>query len=250
MSSRPCGEGVLGRLPVFIRSEHRVLEVSQLNAEIQQAAQVVWDYHRLGHTLVPADLIFVLGSHDLRVAEHAADLFHRGLAPRVVLSGGLGRLTAETWARTEAETFAEVMRQRGVPETVLLLESRSTNTGENVRFTRQLLAERGVAVQSIIAVQKPYMERRAFATIRKQWPEVALRVSSPPIEFRHYPTDAIPLDEVIHIMVGDLNRIIEYPRLGFMIPQPVPDTVRHAYERLVAAGFTRHRINNPDGVSP
>jgi hypothetical protein len=57
-----------------------------------------------------------------------------------------------------------------------------------------------------------------------------------------YANDAIPLEEVIHIMVGDLQRIIEYPKLGFMIPQVVPDHVRAAYETLVTAGFTRHLL--------
>jgi uncharacterized SAM-binding protein YcdF (DUF218 family) len=209
---------------------------------IQQAAQILWSYARMGHALEPADIIFVMGSHDLRVAEHAADLFHRGLAPRVVLSGGLGRLTATVWSQPEAEMFAEVLRARGVPESALLLESRSTNTGENIRFTRQLLAEREINVRSIIALQKPYMERRAFATIRKQWPEVALRMTSPPIEFANYGTADMPLAEVVHIMVGDLQRVMEYPRRGFMIPQDVPETVRRAYDSLVRAGFIGHLL--------
>ena len=215
-----------------------------LNAQIQQAAQVVWDYHRLGHALEPADLLFVLGSHDLRVAEHAADLFHRGLAPRVVLSGGIGVRQANRWEQSEAEMFAEVMRQRSVPESALLLEPRSTNTGENVRFTRELLTSLGLTVRSVIAVQKPYMERRTFATIRKQWPEVALRVSSPPLDFRAYCDSSIPIRDIIEFMVGDLQRIMEYPKLGFMILQEVPNEIRDAYEVLVAAGFNRHQLKS------
>ncbi len=187
-------------------------------------------------------MLIVLGSHDLRVAEHAADLFHRQLAPRVVLSGGIGTRLAGLWARPEAEIFAEVMRQRGVPESALLLESRSTNTGENVRFTRELLAARGLVVQSVIAVQKPYMERRTYATIHKQWPDVALRVSSPPLTFAAYCDSTLPLRDIIEFMVGDLERIIEYPKLGFMIPQDVPEVVMQAYEKLVAAGFDKHLI--------
>lgn len=138
--------------------------------------------------------------------------------------------------------FAEVMQHRGVPATALLLEPRSTNTGENVRFTRELLAARGLAVQSVIAVQKPYMERRTFATIRQQWPEVALRVSSPPLAFEAYCDSTIPIRDIIEFMVGDLQRIMEYPQLGFMIPQEVPERVVAAYETLVIAGFTRHLI--------
>jgi len=214
-----------------------------MQAEIQSAARLVWNYHRLGHRLEPADLILALGSHDLRVAEHAADLFHRGLAPRVVLSGGLGRLTADSWTRPEAGMFAEVLRERGVPETAILLETRSTNTGENIQFTRRLLAEQGIGVGSVIALQKPYMERRTYATIRKQWPEVTAQVSSPPLDFENYANDLIPIDQVINIMVGDLQRIIEYPRLGFMIPQEVPDDVGQAYRLLIGAGYTTHLLS-------
>ena len=97
-------------------------------------------------------------------------------------------------------------------------------------------------MKSVIAVQKPYMERRTFATIRKQWPEVALRVSSPPLDFETYCDSNIPIRDIIEFMVGDLQRIMEYPKLGFMIPQEVPDPVRMAFEKLVAAGFTRHLI--------
>ena len=209
-----------------------------MTSEIHQSAQTVWDYHRLGHELESSDLLFVLGSHDLRVAEHAADLFHRKLATRVVLSGGVGVRKASPWEKSEAEMFAKVMRARGVPESALLLESRSTNTGENVRFTRELLAARSLVVQSVIAVQKPYMERRTYATIRQQWPDVTLRVSSPPLTFAAYCDSTLPLRDIIEFMVGDLQRIMEYPRRGFMIAQEVPEAVRRAYEVLVAAGFT------------
>lgn len=215
-----------------------------MKLEIKRAAEILWDYAHVGHQLETADMIFVMGSHDLRVAEHAADLFHRGLAPRVVVSGGLGRLTTTMWTRPEAEMFAEVLRQRGVPESALLLETRATNTGENIRFTRQLLAERGLAVRSAIAVQKPYMERRAFAALRQQWPDLAILVSSPPGDFGGYLTPAIRADEVIHIMVGDFQRVMEYPRLGFAIPQEIPANAFRAYELLVRAGYTDHLLPN------
>jgi uncharacterized SAM-binding protein YcdF (DUF218 family) len=212
-----------------------------MTADLHRAALAVWNYHRLAQSLAPADLIFVLGSHDLRVAERAAELYLAKFAPRVVLSGGFGALT-RAWEKPEAELFAEVLRSRSVPDSVMILESRSTNTGENVRFTRQLLAERGMKIQSLIAVQKPYMERRTFATLRAQWPEVAVQVTSPQLDFNAYCAGSISRDSVINIMVGDLQRIIEYPQRGFMIPQEVPTEVQRALETLIAAGYTQHLI--------
>ena len=73
--------------------------------------------------------------------------------------------------------FAEVLRARGVPDSALLLEDRSTNTGENIRFTRELLARRGLEVKSVTAVQKPY--RRGAAGVCRHSETVAGSVGAP-----------------------------------------------------------------------
>jgi len=211
----------------------------------EELVQTVWDYHQLNHTPVPSDCILGLGSHDLRVAERAADLYREGLAPLVVFSGGLGRLTSRLWKEPEAVQFARVARQRGVPESAILVEGESTNTGENVRFTRKLLEERGMTPQSFIVVQKPYMERRAYATFRKVWPEKAALVTSPRVSLSDYPTDDVARDDLIHIMVGDLQRIRVYAERGFQIPQEIPTHVWSAYETLVELGYTRHLVDTP-----
>lgn len=201
-------------------------------------AQLVWDYHHVGHTLAGADCIIALGSHDTRVAERAADLFLAGWAPLLVLSGRLGSLTSGTWTRPEAEIFADVAAARGVPREHMLIEARATHTGENVSFSRALLAERGLAPRRAIAVQKPYMERRTLATFQQRWPELDVIVTSPQVSFADYPSEAITRDDVIHIMVGDLQRLIVYGEKGWSTPQDVPAAVRAAFDRLVAAGYT------------
>lgn len=205
-------------------------------------ARVLWDYHHVHHPLEKADCIVVLGSHDTRVAERGAELFLAGWAPLLVLSGGLGALTRGLWSRPEAEVFADVAASRGVPRERMLLESRSTNTGENVELSRALFAEKGLRPSRAIAVQKPYMERRTLATFARRWPELEVVVTSPQIEFEDYATDGISRDDIIHVMVGDLQRLIVYGRRGWSAPQDVPDRVMEAYERLVAAGYTRRLL--------
>jgi uncharacterized SAM-binding protein YcdF (DUF218 family) len=209
---------------------------------IDDWARVVWDYHHVNHALAKADCIIVLGSHDTRVAERGAEVFLGGWAPLLVCSGHLGSLTGAMWTRSEAEVFADVAVGLGVPRDRILIEGRSTNTGENVDFSRQLLAEKGLQPRTAIAVQKPYMERRTLATFRQRWPELEVVVTSPRIAFDAYPTLDIRKDDVIHIMVGDLQRLIVYGRKGWSVPQDVPPAVREAYERLVAAGYTRRMV--------
>lgn len=209
---------------------------------IAEDARIVWDYQHVNHVVARADCIIVLGSHDTRVAERGAEIFLAGHAPLLVFTGHLGALTSGVWTRSEAEIFAEVAAERGVPRERMLLETRATHTGENVAYTRQLLRERGLPVRSAIAVQKPYMERRTLATFQALWPELQLVVTSPQIDFESYPNAEISRDDVIHIMLGDLQRLRLYAEKGWSAPQQIPAEVLAAYDRLVAAGYTRRLI--------
>jgi len=209
---------------------------------VDDDARTIWDYHHVRHELSAADVIIVLGSHDTRVAERGADVFLAGYAPWILFSGNLGALTTEIWTRPEAEIFADVAGGRGVPRERMILEPRSTNTAENVAFSREQLALRGIHPRKAIAVQKPYMERRTLATFRQVWPELEVLVTSPQIALADYPRDGITRDDVIHIMLGDLQRLIVYARRGWSAPQDVPSEVMAAFHRLAEAGYTRRLV--------
>jgi uncharacterized SAM-binding protein YcdF (DUF218 family) len=213
---------------------------------LRPLVETLWRYHHLNHELAPADAILVLCSHDTIVAGRGAELFLEGWAPLLIFAGGLGSITRHIWQEPEADQFARIAIAAGVPADRILIENRSTNTGENVVFTRRLLAEQGLDPHTFIVVQKPYMERRAYATFRRFWPEKELRVTSPRISLDEYLREgthgSLSTDDVIAIMVGDLQRIRLYPERGFQIPQEIPDEVWAAYEQLVAAGYDKYLV--------
>ena len=211
-----------------------------ITPEVLALAEKIWDYHHLNHALIKADCILTLGSHDLRVADRAAQLYLQGFAPMMIFSGGLGNFTKGVWTEPEADQFAAIARKHGVPAEAILTENQSTNTGENILFTERLLKERGITIDHFIVVQKPYMERRSYATFKKHWPDKKLSVTSPPLSFQDYPNEEIPMERVIHNMIGDLQRIKHYPALGFQVEQTIPDEVWSAYERVVSLGFDAH----------
>ena len=217
-----------------------------MNHRTLALAEKLWDYLKLNHQIEKSDAILVLCSHDKRVAERAAQLFLEDWAPLLIFSGGLGSITKTFWTEPEADQFAAIAIRMGVPKERILIENRSTNTGENFRFTRQLLVEKGIDPQKFIVVQKPYMERRSFATFRKMWPEKEVTVTSPQVAFdeylESYAHEELSADEVISIMVGDLQRIKVYAEKGYQIPQEIPTEVWSAYEELVRAGYNRHLI--------
>ena len=217
-----------------------------MDDRIRGFAQTIWDYHHVNHQLAHADAILVLCSHDTVVAARGAELFLQGWAPLLIFAGGQGAITRRLWHEPEADRFAAVAIEMGVPPNRILVENRSTNTGENVLFTKRLLVEKGLDPQTFIVVQKPYMERRSYATFRKVWPEKELVVTSPQVSMddylNGYSHDTLSADDVISIMVGDLQRIRTYAEKGFQIHQDVPDEVWQAYKELVAAGYDKHLV--------
>lgn len=196
--------------------------------------------------IAQADAVLVLCSHDERVAERGVQLFHEGWAPLLIFSGGQGAITRQLWQEPEAERFARIAIDLNVPRERILIEPESTNTGENIVFTKRLLAAKGLDPQRFIVVQKPYMERRSYATFRKFWPEKEVLVTSPQVSFgsylAEYANSALSVTDVIGIMVGDLQRIKLYPARGFQIEQDIPEHVWHAFERLVHAGYDKYLI--------
>lgn len=209
-------------------------------------AEKIWDYHLMKHWVAEADAILVLCSHDERVAERGVELFHEGWAPLIIFSGGCGAITKTLWDEPEAERFARIAMSLNVPRESILVEANSTNTGENIAFTKRLLEERGLDPEKFIVVQKPYMERRAFATFRKLWPEKDVIVTSPRVSFRDYLAgyahSSLSADDVVGIMVGDLQRIKLYPARGYQIAQEIPDDVWEAFEQLVRGGYDKYLI--------
>jgi uncharacterized SAM-binding protein YcdF (DUF218 family) len=223
-----------------------------MDHRVRPLVEKVWAYHQLNHQLVKSDAILVLCSHDTVVAERGARLFLDGWAPLLIFSGGLGSITRQLWSEPEADQFARIAVAMGVPSDRILIENRSTNTGENVLFTRQLLAERQIDPRSFIVVQKPYMERRSYATFKKVWPERDIVVTSPRMSLdeylARYSNETLTPDDVVSIMVGDLQRILLYPAKGFQIAQEVPADVMDAYHALIKEGYDRH-LTTPEPSS-
>lgn len=200
-------------------------------------AQAIWDYHQMHHPARPCSAGIGLGSHDLGVATLAADLYHASLFPVLVFTGANSPTTAARFPRGEAVHFAEHATGLGVPASAVIIEPEAANTGQNIEFSRRALAAAGIEVTSVMLISKPYMERRAYATARKTWPEVDAVCASEQLSLDDYLKTIGDDKLVIDMLVGDLQRIIEYPALGFAVPQDVPPQVMAAYRRLTARGY-------------
>lgn len=213
-----------------------------LPSELRADVETLWNYHDMHHTIRASDIGIGLGSHDLGVATFTAELYHQGVIPRIVFTGANAPTTIERLPRGEAVHYREHAINLGVPAEAILVEPHATNTGQNIEFTRKLLADHGIDVHSAILISRPYQQRRVYATAKKLWPELDIICASRPLPLDDYIASIGDVNRVINMLVGDTQRISEYPKRGFAIPQDMPPDVQAAYHRLVQAGFTDRLI--------
>ena len=214
-----------------------------MQEKILQNAKVLYDFHNQNRTTISTDFMLVMGSHDLRVANHAANLFLQGKAPFLVCSGGSGKITKSLWNNTEAETYAQICIENGVPKDKILIENKSTNSGENFIFTKKLLKSHNIKVSTGIIVCKNYLSRRALATAKKQWPEIEWFIETPNLSFEEYIKNESNIDRMINLLVGDIQRLMIYPNFGFQIPVTITQEVLNSYDFLVKHGYTQFLID-------
>ena len=205
--------------------------------------QVIWDYLCLHQPPQKADVIVGFGNFNTDIARRAAELYHQGFAPKILFTGGLGRNTEGLLPEPEAVRFAKVAMECGVPEADIILEDKSTNTKENILFTRDKLEELGLPHDHILGVHQPFMERRIASAMGVYWPEQNFSVTCPQVTIPEYLRRAkeqgISENASISVIVGDFQRIELYAQLGYQLPQYIPPEAWEAYHTLVAMGFDK-----------
>ncbi len=115
-----------------------------------------------------SDLIFIAGTRLLTPALIAADLFKKGIAPYIVVTGGINRYTGEN----EANAHHDALVKHGVSSDCVIVENRSTNTLENVTFSLALIQERVAlaSLSSVLVIAKWMHSRRVLMTLKRHLP--------------------------------------------------------------------------------
>jgi hypothetical protein len=177
---------------------------------VADAIEKVWRYHHMQHELPErADGVLCLCSSDIGVARVAADVYLRGGYSWLLFSGGIGTgihsgANMLGWEVPEAEVFRDAAIEHGVPSEAIYTEGASTNSGANVTLSAALLRREGLPHTSIVVVQKPFMERRAYATFKKVWPEPEILIHSTRASWDEYVQGCDHLlgkEMIINIMV-------------------------------------------------
>jgi uncharacterized SAM-binding protein YcdF (DUF218 family) len=192
--------------------------------------KIVWDYMSVEIPLKHADIIVVGGGHETGPAHYAAELYHMGFAPLILFSG----YQRSDMDITEADQFAQVARQLGVPDSAIIREPLARNTGENITCSAALLAEKGITPERVILVHKPYMARRFLATAEAQWP-----APQPEFIIRHQTMSLTEYTlkhnygDVLRKTLGDFSRMAKYAKKGYQAHHDIPAEVQEAYQIML-----------------
>jgi uncharacterized SAM-binding protein YcdF (DUF218 family) len=165
--------------------------------------------------------------------------------PLIVFTGANAPTTIDRFPRGEAVHYREHALSIGVPDDAILIEPNARSTVDNITNTRVLLTERGIYVESVTLISRPYQQRRAYNIWRKLWPAVDATCSVQPIDLHNYLDQIGDTDLVINTIVADTQRLTLDHTTGNAIHQSTPDSVISAYQRLVDAGYTKRVIGFP-----
>lgn len=225
------------------------------------------------------DVAALFGGSILAGGDALAEAMRAGVARTYVIVGGAGHTTETFRARVralcpelsfaddapEAEVFSAYLAERHglAPD---LLETRSTNCGNNITYLRDLLAEQGVACTSLLLMQDATMQRRMVAEVEKEMPgvrpasyatyrvEVVVRAGAdgaPALAFDEAPLGMWGMDRYLTLLMGEVSRLTDDeegygPRgKGFIAHVDVPAEVTAAWEQLRAAYPDSVRAANP-----
>ncbi len=144
----------------------------------------------------------------------AAELYHTGQIPRIIVTGGPNKHTGIV----EGQFMYERLLEFGVSPENILVERSATNTLENVIFSALLMAQNPDwrKIRSVTAVVKNYHARRAFMTLHNHLP-VDLELKVAPYTSTQFPftrDDWMHSEQGRSLVFGELDKIQKYLALG------------------------------------
>lgn len=176
--------------------------------------------------LPAADAIFVFGHYEPAVIAHAAGLWAKGKASRLVITGK-GGLNVPLPFATEADYYASLAMAAGVPEEAIILEKEASNALENCHLGMKACYDRGFKPERLILCSIPFMLRRAAATFRRQFPAVTVWPSAFAMSKEWWANPRRP-----GRLVAEIDRLVNYSEKGDIVPVVIPSAVAEAVKKI------------------
>ena len=178
------------------------------------------------------------GHFDMAIPERVYQLFQKGMAGKIIFSGGIGAGTADLKSPEADAFYNHFINIAKAEHPDITLENQSTNTAENMTFTLKILQhiDPSFNTQHKVAVNlvaSPYRQRRVYLTAKKYWPGASLS-NCPPIadyitEKEKFKTKGLDLDKLLE---GELDRIVGYAQKQWIYDEPLPKDLVSIYNKI------------------
>lgn len=215
--------------------------------KFQNALSTVWNYMHVGDSLEKADLIIGCGCTNLEIPIKCAELVKSGYADKILFTGGLGKYSKDSFAKPEAEIYRDIAVEQGINPDSIYLETESTNTGDNFRYSLKIISEHNLNIDSIILVHTSIAERRTLYAAEIFLPNSKLSVTSSIADFDAFWQSLLANPSktfnTISCLLGDVQRIIVYPQFGWQKEHEVPQDVIQAYYYLKNLGYDKEILS-------
>lgn len=225
-----------------------MIEVYENNKkEIVNDLKILWDYMVLNQHINKCDIIIGCGCANLDIPIKCAELYKNGYTPKILFAGGFGKITKDEFAKTEAEIYKDIALKNGVLENDIILETKSTNTGDNFRFAEQILKKNNIKAKKILIVHKKLNERRTFSSAKAILKDKEITITSPDMTFEDFinflDKNKEKTENVISVLVGDIQRIVIYPQFGWQQENEIPKKVIDSYTNLKKLGYNKYILS-------
>lgn len=214
-----------------------------MEQEVLENIKILYDYMNINDQLEKSDIIMGCGCANLQIPRRCAQLYLRGYGEYIVFSGGLGKTTKKLFHKPEAQIYKEIALECGVPEQKIIVEDQSTTTPQNFKNTISILQQKKVKHNSMIIVHSVITTRRTLATAKAFLNNTKIYMTTVNTSFEEFINrleKSQLLYETICVLVGNIQRMIIAPQMGYQVEEVVPKEVIEAYYFLKEKGYIKY----------
>lgn len=212
---------------------------------VEQDIQTLWDYMYVGRPPHKADCLWVIGCWDNHVALHAARMTQQFHYWYIVITGEPYDSQPSIVTANPAEDCAHIMQQQGMLKSPLL-DTTPHMLRDAIPAVFAILQSQNTPMPlTIQLVTRPYMERQAIALCRALWPDrdASWYVTSPRVPWQQYVSYPELRERIVNEMVGAMHDVIRIAVPDETANSHALESARAAYDRLVAAGYTKNLMH-------
>lgn len=161
---------------------------------------ILGNYLSPSDTLTKADAIVVVSGDDDRIKQ-GIDLYKKGYAPRIILSGA----AREGFISNALVMHIEASRA-GVPNEAVIIEEKAYNTYENALYTKEIVLSEGM--NNLILVSSPYHQRRVYETFRSVFKDTGVKLQNSPSTYAKWkPNNWWQSERELHLTQEEILKV-------------------------------------------